>query len=363
MLLEKVAQPSFNIENLHQPEQRTLTGTRNARKNFTVKLKVEDNVVSAKSNEVLITKPSIEGKTENSVLPGCPDHRIISKKQQNVVEEQDLICKQRKASSVSCKFAADLFKFDKNLLECKNSTSSEFCTFDDEDEIHCNFPTFCSHIQVDGVNSKTGDYITLALFQNSKTAIQGLYDMIHKVFRSAFKFMFIGCRRHCTTSLDSQQLVFAMPKPPLPFPRTHDRFININIVLLDSLSRSHFYRSLPLVISEFNRVNQDPNSAGEVLDFSLFQALHGHSAENAHGLFTGTLFPKNMTDHERERSYIGIGSLFGKFKKAGYSTMYQCDLCWHSFWGMRMELGFPKSWGAMLERIKAAHIDDTGIYF
>ena len=331
-----------------------------------------ENVVGVKKEEPIIVNNPVDEfpLTDSSVIEQisskeispdeCPTIGIVPKKQPLVPEGKGISCQPHKASADSCRYTAELYKFDRDLLECKDKTSYKFCTLNNQNEIKCSFPNFCSSIQVDGVDPKSGDYAQFASYERAQDAVKGIPDVFHNVSKSAFKFMFIICKRS-NHSIHSQQLVPAILLPTSsPFKMMHTRSININIILLDSLSRPHFYRSLPLLIKEFNRINRHDDSHGEVLDFTSFQSLHGHTSENVHALFTGTFLPENMTEREKERAYVGIDSLYGKFKNAGYTTMYQDDLCWKEYWGMRLELGFPKSWESMLKRIKASNIDDTG---
>ena len=322
---------------------------------------VTDNEMNEIISTEALDEDFSEQSTEDNVLPEeCPRLRIQSKIRVGKFKGHRIACRPHRPSAEACKFAADLFKFDRSLLDCKDNKSWEFCKINAKAEVTCNFPKFCAIIQVDGVDPKTGSNATFGMFRTPEDAVVAIKNLVSNISQPSFQFLFLGCKFH-NGSLHSKQLVFWMlpSNRGEPFERPGST-ININIVLLDSLSRSHFYRSLPLLTDEFDRINLDSMSGGEVLDFTSFQSVHGHSAENAHALFTGKLFPNNITDQERERAYVGIGSLYARFKQAGYSTMYQDDLCWRSVWGLRMELGFPKSWKSFLEKIKAAHIDDIG---
>ena len=137
--------------------------------------------------------------------------------------------------------------------------------------------------------------------------------------------------------------------------------MNINMILLDSTARSHFYRSLPTVVQTFNEINKNLTAPAEILDFELFQSLHGHTAENIHALFTGTMFPKHWTNEQRESVTLNPGVFFRKFASAGYRTVYQDDLCYDAGWGMKMDMGMPDTWNNFLERLSAAGIDNGGL--
>ena len=177
---------------------------------------------------------------------------------------------------------------------------------------------------------------------------QSLTNHSHKLVKPARKSKLE--REHKTAQSSSKQ------------PSKSSRpYVNVNVILLDSVSRAHFYRSLPSTIAAFNEINSNKTTEAEVLDFELFQSVHGHSAENIHALFSGSLNPDNMADDEREKIAAGVNNLYEKFKQAGYHTVYQDDLCWTQWWGMRMELGSPTTWKEFSDKIKNSFIDDTGM--
>ena len=65
------------------------------------------------------------------------------------------------------------------------------------------------------------------------------------------------------------------------------RKLNINIVWLDSISRRHFYRSLPRTVETMDQINRDAQTKAEILDFELMQSVHGHTHENLIALTQG----------------------------------------------------------------------------
>ena len=62
--------------------------------------------------------------------------------------------------------------------------------------------------------------------------------------------------------------------PPLPEKQYKQKQsktnININLVMIDSVARSHFYRSLPHTISTFSKINKYRHVKAEVLTLSCF---------------------------------------------------------------------------------------------
>lgn len=180
-----------------------------------------------------------------------------------------------------------------------------------------------------------------------------------------FNFLFLQCANEEENIEPYETIGQLLLLPPTKLvstkeKRTHkySEDFNVNIVLLDSVSRSHFYGSLPHTIEKINYVNK--NSDTEILDFELFQSIHGHTVENLHALFTGQLFPKQWSDAQLEKAALGIGEMFERFANSGYHTYYHDDLCYKEWWGLRMDLGSPATWDQFAKRLKANHIQNTG---
>ncbi|XP_012565006.2 uncharacterized protein LOC100196957 isoform X1 [Hydra vulgaris] len=103
---------------------------------------------------------------------------------------------------------------------------------------------------------------------------------------------------------------------------------NINIIVIDSLSRQHFYRTLKKTVAVLNKTNNDLSRDSFVFDYKLFQSLAHFTYVNIQALFSGekvSNFPKN-------RRY-SFEEFFSKFKNAGYQTLAQEDTCWFDEWG------------------------------
>ena len=65
--------------------------------------------------------------------------------------------------------------------------------------------------------------------------------------------------------------------------------ININVIMLDSISRPHFYRILPRAVESFRKIVQDTNIKATVLDFELVQSIGQQTFENLRPFFSGVL--------------------------------------------------------------------------
>lgn len=325
------------------------------------KKKSSNSVIKQNANREDISQ-DIDSKKENTDSEeenaDCPVNRLKPKYISNFMQEK-VACKPHRASSEACKYAKEVYPYTEDLLTCKASEHVEFCKFHGKG-FKCVIPKNCTKVGVQGIKLENGHLELKGSFQSVAGLEKGLPGILHKASASGFNFLFIGCLLPNGT-LDIPQQLFTWSTPRSGRIDAKDAAkISINIILLDSVARAHFYRSLPDVIQEFENINSDKFSNGEILDFISFQSVHGHTAENAHALFSGSLLPSNISERARERSDVGHGNLFGKFKKAGYKTMYQDDLCWDHIWGLRLELGLPGSWKEYMKSLKKAAIDDTG---
>ena len=103
--------------------------------------------------------------------------------------------------------------------------------------------------------------------------------------------------------------------------------MNINIVVLDSVSRQHFYRQLPNTVQELKRIHS--NTQTKVLDFEMLQSLAPRTFPNMRAMFSGIV----DVDSDDESHTYGLDSLFGKYSNLGYQTVLQEDSCWFDSWG------------------------------
>ncbi|XP_064079147.1 uncharacterized protein LOC135196328 isoform X2 [Macrobrachium nipponense] len=114
--------------------------------------------------------------------------------------------------------------------------------------------------------------------------------------------------------------------------------INVNLLMVDSVSRAHFYRSLPNTVKFLEELSE--SSAVKVLDFQLFQAVKQRTFESLQALFSGYVntseVPFGMYDIPR--APLPVNKLFGRFKKKGYRTLWLEDLCWNWEWGLVKDL-------------------------
>ncbi|XP_071999088.1 uncharacterized protein [Engystomops pustulosus] len=147
--------------------------------------------------------------------------------------------------------------------------------------------------------------------------------------------------------------------------------LNINILLVDSVSRHHFYRSLPRTIEEFLHLNKDYFTSGYVFDFELLQGIKSRTFESLQALFGGEKRLLPLIDSlEPTPRIIDINQTLGKFRAFGYETLYVEDLCWLYEWGLVKEQGainvsapFPERVKIFNEAIHRAGIDRIDVTY
>lgn len=154
--------------------------------------------------------------------------------------------------------------------------------------------------------------------------------------------------------------------------------ININIVVLDSVSRQHFYRQLPQSVSKLrnirrNNINKSTSRKSNsddslqesdtlVLDYKLFQSLAPRTFPNMRAMFSGEI---DVDSDDEENSY-GLQVLYGHFRKLGYQTLLQEDSCWYDSWGTlitdnkhRENVSFD--WANLKRKMDTLPIDEYGL--
>ena len=287
-------------------------------------------------------------------------------------------CKPHRPTPDACKFAESLYSYDPSLSHC-NEEHVEICFLSIEvsrkrkqlkakcnsqvchrfvNNVERKFLTFGAHSidPEEGVLSSVRNFSSVSELEHQLPRIALLSA------RNKFNFVFVNCFVITNNQTLASQLISIPPRVTLQEglnPRAND-IINVNIVLLDSISRAHFYRSLPKTVETLKSLADRADVApARVYDFELFQAVHGHTTHNEHALFTGQLLPP--MDPDEETPSVRADVLFGHFKRAGYQTMWQEDLCWMSSWGLVTDL-VAEDWEELQIKLKDSSIDNTGDY-
>ena len=301
----------------------------------------------------------INSLSGNKLLIGqhhCPILNIRGTK--NISRWEKIDCVAHKSSQSGCIFASKTYGYNAYKRNCNKESQTIICSIKDT-KFECTNKD-CNNnekVNIHIFNNETGTVTEVASWSKNDGLLSEVVSKFAKItIQNGFKFIFLSCGKNSIQLICLNDILFERKTKDV---RNHNSNININIVMLDSVSRAHFYRSLHKTIATFKTLNLMDHA--EVLDFKLFQALHGHSAENAHGLFNGSVFPMNATNSDRESQPVGIDHFLRYFKSKGYHTLYQDDMCWEAIWGFRQDIGGASTWIELYEKLKAADIDDTGL--
>lgn len=278
-------------------------------------------------------------------------------------------CKPHRSSEEGCAQAKRFFTL--KPAKCEEPHTGDICNINVLEkkkkkilEARCNLK-LCrqenSSFLVKTMNPDNGKHDIIHTFPSIKKLEKELPLIMEHSRRNGYNYVFLECKGKTA----GRKVVQLLPMDPrftvkdnASIRRNH-RLLNVNIILIDSVARAHFYRSLPKTIDVFKRWNNDStHSPARVFDFELFQAVEGHTADNTHAMFTGKLFPDSI-----DRSHppaVGMEDLFGRYKRAGYQTSWQEDLCWKGRWGLFVDLGLSFDWKNLAPKLKEVFIDTTG---
>ena len=142
----------------------------------------------------------------------------------------------------------------------------------------------------------------------------------------------------------------------LSFPKVLDRVepvqkeekrrrFNINIVLEDSFSRAHFFRTLLKTASTFREIIYNQSIPSTLLEFEKVQSYAPTTYTILQRLFTGQKYLNSKTNCAnplkanltKYSCTYGVEEMFSRYKRAGYSTLFQEDNCWFDHWGSLLD--------------------------
>ena len=249
---------------------------------------------------------------------------------------------------------------------CKTKSANKQETF----SLACNFDLCHKSLQISvGTLSAIHGAISWHRFTHATVTSKAILELAILTLANNNPFMFIECSRRMSSEVITQLLVLPYQykssqnsqRRPLAHP------ININIVLVDSVSRQHFYRTLPNTVRHLQKMRSSEDV--EVLDFEFFHSIKGRTHEHLKALFEGEI---HDTGGEFEGhsipTAVHFGALLGKFKREGYTTLYQEDLCWEYDWGLIKDTGvyylkLPKHrrFASFMHAIAKSDIDDLGL--
>ena len=142
---------------------------------------------------------------------------------------------------------------------------------------------------------------------------------------------------------------------------------NINLIMIDSLSRPHFYRSLPETVKFFEDLYGKTHP--EVFDFQHVQAVKARTFESLEALFSGYV---NRTEtpfgtYDIPKRPLPLPHLLKHYKDKGFRTLWLEDLCWNWEWGLVKDLRVINDsdryplWEGFKSAFRRANIDSIDV--
>ncbi|XP_050416102.2 uncharacterized protein LOC126829946 [Patella vulgata] len=312
--------------------------------------------------------------------------KMIRPAMSNTSTRQEVTCHRVKPHRESCQIADDLFK-SKPIGTCSHQKNYEFCKIYRYEsdamlrDVTCSINQCVLPVYLGQINKNTGEKIW--------TPFTSAIDLTHGIYgirkQGNFGFFYIKCvLSNENSDLDTSSVFFDQDEgvyfvlqlillPPMYINSTEQKKmaeekINVNIIFVDSVSRHHFYRSLPKTVDLFSNLNT--NTKTKVLDFELTQSVRSRTFETLQAMFSGyvNLDEKPFGVLAMPPVALKTEELLGKFKEKGYKTLWLEDLCYLWEWGIVKDLLVHDSrlsrfetWTKLKAALLKANIDSLDI--
>jgi len=223
-------------------------------------------------------------------------------------------------------------------LRCKTRQYEPICEYvnhGDEKRLQCNTKVCAKNtLKVGKFVPRTGGF----LYKKVRNDLELLQSVEHERYMQTAlaPFVFLTCQSKYSLNKKIKQIVAFEETILDSYPEKHQRKNNlpdVNVVVIDSLSRQHFYRLLPVTVKAMKSINSAKSSESEVLDFKGMQSLAPFTYVNIHALMNGTIDNKNHNKGATSKRDYPMQNVFSAFKAKGYRTLLQEDSCWHDRWG------------------------------
>lgn len=294
--------------------------------------------VSKRISTVFLTQTQADENKYNSE-DACPTFSINNTSKPFDYSSQK--CKPITASHQDCETAFRKYgrpPKDRTCPKVENQlTQAELCAFTDASirtsnvtnvKLQCNF-ALCQHspIRIGVLQPRYGLLVRSDLWYIAKN--QDDIDIIVRRIineNTEYKhdFFIVACGE--SKSFVKQTIILPPFVKIMKTASERDAKPNINILVLDSVSRPHFYRQLSETVSTLKSIDKTETT---VLDFELFHSLAPRTFPNMRALFSGIV----DVDSDDETHTYGLDSLFGRYNNLGYQTTLQEDSCWYDSWG------------------------------
>lgn len=351
---------------------------------------IDSNIISGHENilEILFHE-DYDGLGEFPEGTSCPYmgiRKLKDKTEDTEKANEEVSCILHKPNETDCERAAREYETHKRPLKCLQRSQREICSIEDtwrsspENDLkfHCDLSPCKGHpVTVTGIHPSEG-IVDKEKEQQNFTSAKALETFLSQFVivntLRRFNFCFLHCKPGRKNAMISQILTF----PPLLeteqsefLPNERDKnLINFNVVVLDSVSRAHFYRSLPKTVDTLRTLVHNDSINATALDFELLQSSAPYTFHNIRAFMSGkTDF--NYVEHSN--GTYGIEVLYKKLKNQGYYTLLQEDSCWFDEWGSLFTNNvfqnktphttdeIEKRWENFKEIVNGYYIDDYGL--
>ena len=329
-----------------------------------------------KSASTRTTLPTTPTNKKKQIASLCPNIHSLHEQEETLYN--GMACKPRAPPIEACDYTAEKFKLRPSILTCKDKDeiqhSYALCgepnmvVQSTDIEITCDISVCDKNkdILIEELDESTGQLRKKRVDENVRGSNEKFGKLVAGTLLRArnknLNFVFLNCTKKGEKSSISQ-MISVLPKlqhVESSERKLHGGKLNVNILLLDSISRAHFYRSFPKTLQYLREKQHSkiPKTAS-FFEFEFFQAINGHTHENENAFFSGSLYPANYSKKQIARSPTNPQILYGAFKEAGYQTLYLEDLCWRGRYGIMDSLK-ASNWNILEERVGASNIDSTG---
>ena len=143
-----------------------------------------------------------------------------------------------------------------------------------------------SNIQMASVNPEMGKAVSDWKTLPKATLTAAVQEAVKTNLEEGFNFLFLRCSSIFGSIFQTLTFPPVLKKVEDGQPK---RGIDINVIMLDSISRPHFYRIMPRAVEALRKIGQDPNIKATALDFELVQSIGQQTFENLRPFFSGVL--------------------------------------------------------------------------
>ena len=300
-------------------------------------------------------------------------------------EKSNVTCFSHQASEKDCERAAKEYEIHKKPLQCVQEAEKDICSItetwrtspESELTIHCDIspckgqPVIVTGIYpLEGIVDKEKEQHS---FITSKALESFLAHFIIVNTLRGFSFCFLRCKlgnkKYISQILTFPPLLEDENSEFLPDEKDQSLF-NFNIVVLDSVSRAHFYRSLPKTVETLRTIVYNDSINATALDFELLQSSAPYTFHNIRAFMSGK---SDFNYVEHSNGTYEIEMLFKKLKNQGYYTLLQEDSCWFDEWGSLFTNNvfqnktphsfeeFELRWSRFQDVVSNYYIDDFGL--